>query len=254
MKAKPKVHKDSPEGKKNKAMFNLQSHNLVDQLTVCLFSFAVMSFVWYLIFPQQGKNYILPLLPNISTMFSLAAIIYYLTVSNENLKIVKISKQRIQTKENSLITKYSALASLLLITNILVLFSNQTIDIRNAIENNFYSADVISFNKLPKLNGNVFTNLNAPLSFQYTGGNTYGYCKNSALLNLDYKQCFSGRIFTKPDEKSRNFILISRIYLSSDIQCQPQPLCLDELEKDLSTLYFKYMSGDRWVIFSDRSG
>ena len=113
----------------------------------------------------------------------------------------------------------------------------------------FGKSDVEELRSLPRLKGSVWTNINAPLLFRYTGGLVSGYCNEVGLKNLDPKNCYSGRFSQTTTQKSSYFIVLSKTWPSGDSSCfYPDP-CYERVLSYLSENFPLVWSSNNFSIF-----
>lgn len=105
--------------------------------------------------------------------------------------------------------------------------------VQDARSNSFYSSQVKAFEELPRLTGNIWTNINAPLIFRYTGGRVIGYCQAKGLLEKNKKYCASGRIFETIDDELPSYIILVEEFPSGDFACFPQDPCFEKTKRKL---------------------
>jgi len=116
---------------------------------------------------------------------------------------------------------------------------------------NFYSSTLKGFNELPRLNGKIFTNWNAPLLFRYTGGRVVGYCKKKGLVEKDEKYCVSGRIADSSDAETQIYVVLSENFTSGDFACFLTDPCFEETLNHLSLSHKKIKSPPGFYIFEE---
>jgi len=116
---------------------------------------------------------------------------------------------------------------------------------------NFYSSTLKGLNELPRLNGKIFTNLNAPLLFRYTGGRVVGYCKKKGLVEKDEKYCVSGRIADSSDAETQIYVVLSENFTSGDFACFLTDPCFEETLNHLSLSHKKIKSPPGFYIFEE---
>jgi len=94
---------------------------------------------------------------------------------------------------------------------------------------NFENEVVRAFESLPELEGVVWTNINAPLLFRYTGGSVIGYCTERGIREKDSKLCYSGSNVKVDKIYGADTIVLSEVYSSGDVACfKPDP-CFERL-------------------------
>ncbi len=105
--------------------------------------------------------------------------------------------------------------------------------VQDARSNSFYSSQVKAFEELPKLTGNIWTNINAPLLFRYTGGHVIGYCKAKGLLEKNKRYCASGRISETIDDGLPSYVILVENFSSGDFACFLVDPCFEETKRKL---------------------
>jgi len=142
----------------------------------------------------------------------------------------------------------------LIFVNCFTLLQANLRNAREARSDEFGSSEVEAFNDLPKLNGNIWTNINAPLLFRYTGGLVNGHCQAKGLLEKNKEYCSSGRIFDLIDEDLPSYVVLSEIYSSGDSACfSPNP-CFEEVKSNLTLTHRQIDSPNGFYIFEEKIG
>lgn len=119
----------------------------------------------------------------------------------------------------------------------------------DAVARGFGKSYVEELRSLPRLKGSVWTNINAPFLFRYTGGLVNGYCNEVGLKNLDQKNCYSGRFSQTATQKSPYFVVLSKAWPSGDSSCfYPDP-CYERVLSYLSENFPLVWSSDNFSIF-----
>ena len=150
-----------------------------------------------------------------------------------------------------------AAASLLIslvFVNCYTLFQANLRNAQEARSNNFGSLEIKEFNNLPKLNGNIWTNINAPLLFKYTGGLVNGYCESKGLLEKNKEYCSSGRIYDPVEADLPSYVVLSEIYQSGDSACFISDPCFEEVKSKLELSHKKIDSPNSFHIFEEVTG
>ena len=142
----------------------------------------------------------------------------------------------------------------IIFVNCFTLFQANLSDAREARSSEFQSSEVEAFNDLPKLNGNIWTNLNAPLLFRYTGGLVNGYCQATGLLEKNKEYCSSGRVSDLIDEDLPSYVVLSEIYPSGDSACLYLNPCFEEVKSKLALSHIKINSPTGFYIFEQKLG
>jgi hypothetical protein len=143
------------------------------------------------------------------------------------------------------------LITLLIGTTWLTEFKTNFLASEESIEVKFSKDLVKSFQNLPTLKGNVWTNLNAALLFRYTGGNVVGYCTEQGILELNSTLCSSGR-FSHPEiPLASKYIVLSKIFPSGDSACfEPDP-CFGRLISSLTKTHLTIDISENFFIFKE---
>ena len=140
----------------------------------------------------------------------------------------------------------------LIFLNCLTLLQANLKNVREARSDRFGSSAVEAFNDLPKLSGNIWTNLNAPLLFKYTGGLVNGYCQAKGMLEKNKEYCSSGRIFDLIDEDLPSYVVLSENYSSGDSSCFLPDPCFEKLKLELTLTHKKIDSPTGFYIFEEK--
>lgn len=175
--------------------------------------------------------------------------IFYIAVANKSLKIGLLVllfllslfwRKTISTtseKDSAQRRNWVTILLIMAILNVCWIMKTNISEIDEIKSSKFDRQVVQAFKRLPQLDGNVWTNINAPLLFRYTGGNVFGYCTERGIRNLDRESCFSGGKFKNADRHASNIIVLSEVYPSGDIACfKPNP-CFERLLNDLAKNY-----------------
>ena len=143
----------------------------------------------------------------------------------------------------------------LVFVNCLTLLQANLNKAQEARSGNFGSSEVKAFNSLPKLNGNIWTNINAPLLFRYTGGLVNGYCQAKGLLEKNKEYCSSGRIYDPVEADLPSYVVLSEIHgISGDSACfSPKP-CFEEVKSNLTITHRQIDSKNGFYIFEEKIG